>query len=82
MNEPSPQDPIVNARFIAIKNRMIRDLATHLTDDWLSNSGSKDRAEFHKHIYTSETLTAIIDITAWTAVCIDHEERASARPAQ
>lgn len=78
--QPNPQDPEVLLRLDAIKRRMISDLAQHLPDDWLENANAKSRPEFMKHMVTSKTMAQIIDIVAWTMLCIEKEERAGARP--
>ena len=72
--EPNPQDPAVLARLGAIRRRMYRDLASHLPDDWLKNSNSANRNDFHKHLLTSDTMRQIIETVSWTMLCIEKEE--------
>lgn len=71
---PDPQDPLIQARLMAIRNRMLNDLATHLPDEWLENSSSPDRTAFRSHLVTSKTIAEIVDIVSWTFVSVEEEE--------
>jgi hypothetical protein len=68
-------DPLVQARLMAFKKRMVNDLAKHLPDEWLSNANAKDRVEFRTHMLTSTTVMEVLDVVAWTALSIEHEEK-------
>lgn len=74
--KPNPKDPAVQARVMAIKRRMINDLAMHLPDDWLQNANAKNRNQFKIHMATSKTIQQILDIVSWTMVSIEKEEEA------
>jgi len=78
--EPSPQDPEVVLRLTAIKYRMIKDLAKHLPNDWIENANASSRTDFLQKMYESETIMVIVDLCAWTMLCIEVEEAARAKP--
>jgi hypothetical protein len=82
MPEPNPQDPKVRLRLTAIKSRMIRELAKHLPDDWIANANANNRQDFLKKMYESETIIAVVDINAWTMLCIETEEASRAEPGE
>jgi hypothetical protein len=75
-DRPNPQDPAVRTRLAAIRRRMFKDLSTQLPDDWMHNANAKDRNEFLKHMVTSKTMSAIVDIVSWTMLSIEKEEEA------
>ena len=78
MNEPlNINEPLVQARHLAFKKRMITDLARHLPDEWLTNANAKDRAEFRTHMITSKTIMEVLDVVAFTVLSIEHEEKAA-----
>lgn len=82
-NEPNPQDPATLARLGAIRKRMYSDLANQLPAEWLENSNSKSRPEFHKHLLTSDTIRELVEVVSWTMLSIEREEEAMrARPDQ